>query len=107
METLPWAGQEHGALFVGQHGPFARRCVGMIIQALGKRAGLQGALSPRRLRHTFATAAMDPAGCKLVREPVPLAVLQRFVGHRKIQTTVIYTLVSDDDLARFLEDEPQ
>lgn len=76
----------------------------MITEKLGERPGLTAPLGPHQLRHTFATAAVDPAGCGLARPPVPLAALQRLMGHARVETTAVYKRFSDEDLARFLEE---
>ena len=59
------------------------------IQALltdyGKGCGIE--VSPHRLRHTFATQMLN-AG-------MPITSLQRYLGHKNIDTTLIYTKVSD------------
>jgi site-specific recombinase XerD len=101
----PWADDTQGAFLVGQRGPFTRRGLGMITEKLGERAGLLSPLSPHQLRHTFATAALDPAGYGLERPPVPLAALQRLMGHACVETTAVYTRFSDGNLARLLEEE--
>jgi integrase/recombinase XerD len=100
-----WAQDENGPFLVGQRGPFTRRGIGMITEKLGKRAGLAAPLSPHQLRHTFAAAAIDPQGYGLAREPVPLAALQRMMGHAKIETTSVYARVPCEEVVRFLEEE--
>ena len=105
VPVAAWAHDEHGPFLVGQRGPFTRRGIGMITEKLGKRAGLAAPLSPHQLRHTFATAAIDPQGYGLTREPVPLAALQRMMGHAKIETTAVYTRFSDEECSRFIEED--
>ncbi len=59
----------------------------LIVKKMLKEAGLVG--STHTLRHTFVT--------ELVRQGVPLAVVQSVVGHKNIQTTVRYTHILSED----------
>jgi len=59
----------------------------LIVKNLLKSAGLKG--STHTLRHTFVTA--------LIRQGVPLAVVQQLVGHKNAQTTVRYTHIISSD----------
>lgn len=47
-------------------------------------------VTPHCLRHTFATA--------LLRQCKDLRIVQRALGHSKIETTTIYTALADDEL---------
>lgn len=46
---------------------------------------------PHRFRHTFCT--------NLIRQRVPLPIVQRLMGHASIDTTLIYTNLSMEDVA--------
>lgn len=46
--------------------------------------------NPHRFRHTFCTS--------LIRERVPLPVVQKLMGHADIETTLIYTHLSLEDI---------
>lgn len=59
----------------------------IVVKNLLKSAGLKG--STHTLRHTFVTA--------LIRQGVPLAVVQQLVGHKNAQTTVRYTHIISSD----------
>lgn len=59
----------------------------LVVKNLLKSAGLKG--STHTLRHTFVTA--------LIRQGVPLAVVQQLVGHKNAQTTVRYTHIISSD----------
>lgn len=48
---------------------------------------VQVAVSPHRLRHTFAT--------RLVNRGVPITTVQRLLGHNKLSTTQIYVHLAD------------
>jgi site-specific recombinase XerD len=73
-----------GALFVTHH--LKRRItdkdVCAIIAAATQRAGLSRAITPRTLRHSFATHLMDRG--------VDLAIIASLMGHRSPQETGVY-----------------
>jgi len=47
---------------------------------------------PSRFRHTFAT--------KLIRSGVNLRIVKEALGHADFASTMVYTLVTDEDEAR-------
>ena len=57
------------------------------LRAFGKKAGIE-ALTPHRLRHTLATF--------LINQGMPIASLQKFLGHQDINKTLIYARVYDE-----------
>ncbi|MEW6144156.1 MAG: tyrosine-type recombinase/integrase [Thermodesulfobacteriota bacterium] len=59
-----------------------------------KKAGLKG-VTPHTLRHTFAS--------HLVMSGVDLNTVQRLLGHTSISTTLIYSHLTEDHLARGVE----
>jgi site-specific recombinase XerD len=97
-----WAGWPDGHLFLGQRGPLSERGIRLIVAQLGQAAKLEQALSPHQLRHTFATALLDPAAYGFDRPPATLPAVQALLGHSDIATTASYTRASSADLARML-----
>jgi site-specific recombinase XerD len=97
-----WSCWPEGRVFLGQRGPLTERGIRDIVAKIGQAAKLDAPLSPHDLRHTFATAPLDPAAYGLDRPPLPLTAVQDLLGHADPATTAIYTKASPSDLARML-----
>lgn len=63
-------------------------------KAIGKRAGIEG-IHPHILRHTRAV--------DLLNKDLKLPYLQQFLGHKRIETTMIYTQITGGELLKALE----
>jgi len=59
------------------------------IKAAGRRVGVN--VQPHRLRHTCATQLLN-AGCRVTS-------IQRFLGHKRLNTTMVYAKVHDHKVA--------
>jgi site-specific recombinase XerD len=70
--------------------PLSRGAVYERVRTWGQRSRVGIALSPHRLRHTFAT--------HLVRAGVGLVTIRDLLGHRQITSTQIYLHVTAEDL---------
>jgi integrase/recombinase XerC len=77
------------ALFIGRGG---ERLGPRGVECLLVRRGRGVHVTPHQLRHTFATTA--------VRRAMPIEKVQLLMGHRSIDTTMIYTQVASADLRR-------
>lgn len=97
-----WASWPAGHLFLGQRGPLTERGIREIVAQLGQTAKLDAPLNPHALRHTFATALLDPHAYGLDRPPASLPAVQALLGHADIATTAGYARASSADLARIL-----
>lgn len=60
------------------------------IQRIAKKYGVIKHISAHIARHTFAT--------RLLARNIPLTTIQKVIGHRKPETTMIYAKVSDNML---------
>jgi len=89
-------GESCPALFLSQRGTrVSPRQVGYRFAHWLREAGIEKAISPHGLRHTFATRLYSRTG--------DLLVVQRALGHRNIATTEIYTHLVDGTLEEALE----
>lgn len=71
--------------------PYTRRILERLTRAWGQAAGV-AQCTPHRFRHTFATA--------LLRVSRDLRKVQEALGHADVSSTVIYTEVAAEELAR-------
>lgn len=80
-------GQPYDRLLRDARGkPLNQRRVQRMVSAWGKRVGIQGA-TPHRFRHTAAT--------ELLEKGVNPAIVQKFLNHANIATTMGYVKVAD------------
>lgn len=80
------------ALFVSLKAPFNRITIGGIearLRALGFKIGLSK-VHPHKFRRTLATIAIDKG--------MPIEQLQHLLGHRKIDTTLQYAMVKQNNV---------
>jgi integrase/recombinase XerD len=72
-------------VFLYRHLPLCKDLARYRIRDAGKRVGVK--VYPHRLRHTTATQLLN-AGC-------PITSIQKFLGHKKLNTTMVYAYAHD------------
>ena len=86
-----WAKASTTALFVTERGEMmTRQGFWKLVRRYAIEAGIMKAISPHKLRHSFAT--------HLLRNGADLRVVQTLLGHADIATTQVYTHVLGDHL---------
>jgi len=80
---------EDDHVFLYRHRPVCKDLLHSRITAAGKRVGVK--VTPHQLRHTCATQLLN-AGCKITS-------IQQLLGHRRIDSTLIYARVHDETVA--------
>lgn len=89
------------ALWLGPRGKrITQKMVRKQLREAAERAGVMGHIHPHRLRHSFAT--------HLLNHGMGVEGVQKLMGHRKIDTTMIYTEVAIERVrAQYLEVHPR
>lgn len=83
---------DNPALFVSLKSPFNRLRIGGIetrIRDMGRKLGVVKA-HPHKFRRTLATTAIDKG--------MPIEQLQRLLGHKRIDTTLMYAMVKQNNV---------
>ena len=79
---------------------FSTRSVELIIDDIIKKAALNKNVTPHTLRHTFATHLLNE-GCDIL-------IVKELLGHSSLDTTGIYTHVSNERLRKvYLNSHPR
>ena len=83
---------ENPALFVSLKSPFDRLMIGGVetrLRELGKRLNIPK-VHPHKFRRTLATTAIDKG--------MPIEQVQQLLGHQKIDTTMHYAMVKQQNV---------
>jgi integrase/recombinase XerD len=89
--TLAASGRGSPRIFLNLRGaPLSRQSAWGALRAAAARAGIESAVSPHSLRHSFAT--------HLIERGADVRVVQELLGHASVTTTQIYTLVTQETL---------
>ena len=85
------------ALWQGERGALSdRTTINKLLAEYARLAGIQEGVTPHRLRHTFATHYLEA-------NPGDLRGLAALLGHRSLDTVMIYTEPTMEDLAARVE----
>lgn len=79
-----------GHLFLYRHKPISKDLVRSRLKAASQRTGVK--VTPHMLRHTFGTQLVN-AGCRIT-------TIQMLLGHRRLNSTMIYARVHDETVAQ-------
>lgn len=60
-----------------------------LVKRIGERAGVFN-VHPHRFRRTAATLAR--------RHGMPIELVSRFLGHENIETTMVYSMIDDEEV---------
>jgi integrase/recombinase XerD len=84
------------ALFLNHRGDrLTRQGFWLILKQWAKEAGIESAITPHTLRHSFAM--------HMLRNGVDLRAVQQLLGHAHISTTQVYTYPGEDGLKKMYE----
>lgn len=88
-------------LFMGERGPLQTTdAVWRVIKKYARRVGLEQKVHPHLLRHQFATELVRR---KKNGRPVDLSTAAGLLGHKNINTTLVYTKPTPEELAQAVE----
>lgn len=84
------AGKSHAVFLNKRGGALSRQSAWTIIKDAASRAGLDKAISPHTMRHSFATHLLEGGA--------DVRTVQELLGHASVTTTQIYTHVTPENL---------
>jgi integrase/recombinase XerD len=88
VKKLSQLERETEYIFPGKNGPLTTRNIQEIVHDAAHRAGINKKVTPHTLRHSFATHLLEAGN--------DIRLIQELLGHSNLQTTQIYTHVSNE-----------
>jgi len=80
-------------LWISNYGtPLSKVLVGALVRQAGRKAGIEKAISPHTMRHTFAT--------HMVQNGADVMLVSQLLGHTMLSATQIYVRVAATDVKR-------
>ena len=92
QEYLSSRNDDNKALFISRYKPYKRisyRGIEMMLKRIGKEIGVRK-VHPHKFRRTLATRAIDKG--------MPIEQVQHLLGHTKIDTTLLYAMVNQNNV---------
>lgn len=92
QEYLDSRSDSNNALFVSLYKPYEKlksRGIELMLQRLGEKNGISK-VHPHKFRRTLATRAIDKG--------MPIEQVQHLLGHTKIETTLLYAMVNQNNV---------
>ncbi len=85
--------EKQGLVFkTNRDGKYSLRSIELIVKKAAQKAGIRKKVTPHSLRHSFAT--------HLLEQGVDVRYIRDLLGHANLQTTMIYTKVSNKDISK-------
>ncbi len=90
LRVLP---EKQGFVFISaRKRKYSPKTIQEMVAKASKRARIKKKITPHTLRHCFAT--------HLLEKGTDIRLIQRLLGHSRVETTTIYTQVSNNDLTK-------
>ena len=89
-ELRKYLENQGGMYLFSKEKPLSPRSVQQMIKRVAKKAGIKKGISPHALRHSFAT--------HLLQHGTDVRVIQELLGHEHLETTQIYTKVTQEQI---------
>lgn len=77
-------------VFPGKNKHYSTKTIQEIVAKAGKKARVGKKVTPHMLRHSFAT--------HLLEEGTSIRIIQKLLGHTRLETTQVYTHIADSNL---------
>jgi site-specific recombinase XerD len=87
-----WIKNNPGRFVFSENEPMTPRNVQLLVKTAAKKANISKKVTPHTLRHSFAT--------HLLENGENLLVIQQLLGHENLETTRIYTHISQDQIKK-------
>ena len=85
--------EKNGSVFnSNRNKKYSLATIEKVVSNAAKKAGIKKRVTPHSLRHSFAT--------HLLEKGIDIRYIRDLLGHERIETTMIYTKVSNKDISR-------